>query len=146
MDVSNFDATIRDCIQSINAGTVKNPISCGWALAMRTREDVVFQYIRSSFPALIQWIEHKERDLPNGDVEKTVDFYMVNPKDKTTDTLTVRALHDKLESLVFAFQQALSNYYKCEFVGDRTRLIDQIASIGEAGVLFTLKIQTTREC
>ena len=79
-------------------------------------------------------------------IESCLVFSMVNPKDKTTDTLTVRALHDKLESLVFAFQQELTNYYKCEFVGDRTRLIDQIASIGEAGVLFTLKIQTTREC
>lgn len=146
MEISNFDKTIRDCIQSINAGTTANPIYCGWALAMRTRENVVFNHVKGAYPALIQWIEDKEVDLDNGDIEKTVDFYMVNPKDVKTDTLSVRALHDLLSDLVYKFQQALSEYYLCEFVGDRQRLIEQIASVNEAGILFTLKIQVERPC
>ena len=146
MEISNFDKNIRDCIQSINAGSVTHPVYCGWALAMRTREDVVFTQVRGNYPALIQWIEDKEFDLPDGDIEKTVDFYMINPKGETNDTLTVRAIHDLLSTLVYQFQQALGSYYKCEFVGERQRLIEQIASVNEAGILFTLKIQVEREC
>lgn len=146
IELSNFDKNIRDCIQSINANTVSHPVYCGWALAMRTREDVIFTQVRGSYPALIQWIEDKEIDLENGDIEKTVDFYMINPKEEKNDTLTVRALHDTLSDLVYKFQKALESYYKCEFVGERQRLIEQIASVNEAGILFTLKIQVEREC
>lgn len=146
MELSTLDTNIRDCIQSINAGTAENPVWCGWALAMRTREDIVFQQVRGSYPALIQWIEDKERDLPNGNVEKTVNFYMLNPKDKANDTLTVRAIHDLLNNLVYLFKNALSNYYICDFIGERERLIEQIASVNEAGILFSMTIQVKRPC
>ena len=101
MELSTLDNTIMNCIQSINAGSTTSPIYCGWALAMRTREDIVFKQVKGTYPALVQWIEDKEKDLPNGDIEKTIDFYLVNPKEKKTDSVTVRALHDLLSRLVF---------------------------------------------
>lgn len=142
MEISKLDQAILDCIQSVDSG---DGSGCGWLPSVRTESGLITNYVVSIYPALIQYIdEEKETDLSNGDTEKEIQFYFVNPK-KGLDALEVRSLHDTLNYKVKQFKQKLNAYYKNDFVGQRERLVDQLPIL-EAGILFTLRIQVDHEC
>ena len=142
MELNSLDTAILEAIQSIDDG---NGGGCGWLPSMRTHTGLETSYVVNTFPALIQYIDNeKETDLPNGDVLKEIQFYLVCPK-KTLDTLEVRILHDMLNKKVLQFAKKLNRTFNCEFIGDRERLIEQLPMI-EAGILFTLAIKVDHEC
>ena len=53
-ELSPLDIAIRDSIEKVNAGDDDNPAYCGWALCMRTRQDIVFKHVQglSSFDTI----------------------------------------------------------------------------------------------
>lgn len=143
MELSNFDNAIKESIEAVVSSPDGAPLAyCGWLPSMRTRAGVVLQNIKYSYPALIQYIEEKETPMDNWNA-RTVEFYLVNPK--TNDVLETRAIQRLLVSFVYKFQENLSEYYSCEFVGDIETLEEQL-SIEEVGAFFTLKINADKEC
>ena len=122
MQLSNLDTAIRDSVQAINAGSTKNPSYCGWMPTMITRANEVLQYVTDNYPAFIQFVENKSVQLSNGQIKRTIDFYVVNPR--TDDVLSCVHNLDELEKYIFQFRDNLSNYYKCELTGQMTRSLD----------------------
>ena len=81
-ELSQLDIAIRDSIEKVNAGDDDNPAYCGWALCMRTRQDIVFKHVQGTYPALIQFIEDVEYPPVNGLIPREIDFYLLHPKAK----------------------------------------------------------------
>lgn len=144
MEISNFDKAIKESIEKVVSSPEGKPNKtyCGWLPSMRTKSGVVLQSVKYNYPALIHYIEEKTVQQDNWN-ERTVEFYLVNPH--TNDVLETRAIHDLLESFMYKFQENLSDYYVCEFIGSSERLIDQLPIL-EAGIFFTLKINADKEC
>ena len=143
MELSNFDNAIKESIEAVVSSPDGAPLAyCGWLPSMRTRAGIVLQNVEYTLPALIQYIEDKSELMDNW-TERTVEFYMVNPH--SDDVIETMGIFDLLETFVFKFQENLSNYYRCEFVGSLERLIDQLPIL-ECGIFFTLRIEADKQC
>lgn len=145
MAVSELNTKIKQSIETINVGTDAVPSYCGWLPAERSRAGLTLSKVKCSYPALLQYTDgHSETELQYN-IQHKIDFYLINPKPNGYDVLTIMELHDILSGYVYKFYHNLSQHYKCTFVGERVRLVDQLPDL-EAGVYFTLQIETKRSC
>jgi hypothetical protein len=145
-ELSQLDIAIRDSIEKVNAEGDDNPVYCGWALCFENGADVIFKYVKNTYPALLQFIEDIEYPPVNGLIPREIMFYLVHPRPENGDPIETRILHDKLSRAVDNFQKELRNYYRCEFIGARTRMFDNISTIMGAGILFKLRIYIDQTC
>lgn len=145
MALSALNTAIKASIESVNVGTESAPSYCGWLPAERTRAGIILSNVKCSYPALIQYTDgHSETELQYT-IQHKIDFYLINPKPKNYDVLTIMEIHELLSGYVYRFFHNLSQYYDCNFVGDRVRLVEQLPDL-EAGIYFTLQIEVPRPC
>lgn len=134
---------INDIDKSIQEAAEKAGID--WALAVRTHEGIIFTKVRK-FPALIQFIEDVERVTDSGMVEQDIDFYILADKATDASAVTIRQIHGILSKKVNQFQSNLRSSFLCEFVGNKSKYIDQIRTVMEVGIQFRLRIKYDVGC
>lgn len=148
MALSELDNAIMTSIQSVVCGQDFNgdDMYCAWLPAMRTRENDILVSFENKVPVLIQYIEDKETPAINriGQINTIIEFYFVNPR--TEDALQTREIHRTLNNLALEFQRKLAAYFRCEFIGNREKFVDQLASVKEAGIYFTMQVTINQPC
>jgi len=145
MAISELNTKIKQSIEAINVGTDAVPSYCGWLPAERSRAGLTLSKVKCSYPALLQYTDgHSETEL-EFITRHNIDFYLINPKPKQYDVLTIMEIHDLLSGYIYDFLKNLKQYYDCDFAGNRVRLVDQLPD-GEAGIYFTLQIDVQRPC
>jgi len=150
MALNAIDTKIERAITTINVGEEHQLMFCGHLLAFRGRADTYLNKNQSavSLPCLIQFIEDADTILPNGDTDKNINFYLFNTIEAVyTNPEKVRAVHDKLDEVIYQFFRNLQEEgLMPRFTGQRERLIEQIPSAYDAGILFTLTIRVDARC
>lgn len=150
MALNAIDSKIQKAITSVNAGDEHQLQMCGYLQAMRGRADTYIGKAQPdiSMPVLIQFIEDKDLMLPHGETERTTDFYLSNPQLATnTNPEVVRGIHDKLDDLIYAFYRKLQDEgLRPKFIGQRERLIEQIAAWHDVGIMFQMTMIIDARC
>lgn len=149
VELNSLDLAIKDAIQAVNAGTVSEPMYCGWTLAMRTRANLIIQDISDNFPVLIQFIEEEDDDNAyRFGTKRKVDFYLFTKFPETNDVMTVKAIFNELKALINTFKDNLGEMYRNDIDGLKMSLIEQLGIDGlqDIGVQFSLKIDVDAIC
>lgn len=149
MALSTVDSKIQKAITDINTGSEHTLAMCGYLQAMRGRENTYLSKAQGivKAPILIHFIEEREVTLKNGNRVRTIDFYLMNDIDKNTNPEFVRNVHDALDEIIHKFFQNLqTDGLRPAYVGQKERLIEQVAALYDAGIMFQLTIELDARC
>lgn len=147
MALTSVNSLIQTAITSVDAD---NGALCGHLLAMRGRTDTYIQKTQSTLPlpCLVQYIEYKEETLRNGERLREVEFYMfgsIEKKDNNPEA--VEEVHEIIDDAIYKFYRNLQEAgLRPAFVGKRERLVEQIASVYDAGIFFTMTLTLDAKC
>ena len=107
MAISELNTKIKQSIEAINVGTDDVPSYCGWLPAERSRAGLTLSKVKCSYPALLQYTDgHSETEL-EFITRHNIDFYLINPKPKQYDVLTIMEIHDLLSGYIYDFLKNL---------------------------------------
>lgn len=146
MALTDVNSLIQTAVTTVDAdGTY-----CGYLLAMRGRTDTYIQKTQSQLdlPCLVQYIEYKEETLRNGERVREIEFYMFSSIEKLDNNPEkVEAVHEICDTAIYDFFRNLQDAgLRPDFVGKRERLVEQIASVYDAGIFFTLTLTLDAKC
>ncbi len=146
MKLNEVDRAIMNSIETVRWSTGDNPLFCSWMPSMRTREGIALADVELAYPALIHFVEYKDSP-PNkdGSVTRHIQLYICNPKPKNDDVIKTMQIWDRLDDCIDSFMQNLRKEYNFT-IGERSRYINQIPTVMEAGIWFELYINVPERC